>query len=333
MTTSTHPAAASVLTRRTDFEKAIIVTRKTQLEELLLRFHTPANARFYLEHAGGSFDPIAATHERYQAALRAVRRAVPGALKQHVIDRGYLPQFLFSDADLVITLGPDGLVVNTAKYLHGQPIVPVNPDPETIDGILLPISLRQVAATVKATLQGKARMKRLTMAQARLNDGQEILGVNDLFIGAQTHVSARYEIAQGSTSERHSSSGVIVSTGVGSTGWLQSIYAGALGVVKALGGQVAVPPGGGRLPWDTDHLVYAVREPFPSKTTATSMIFGVITRDRPLRLASHMASDGVIFSDGIEADYLPFNQGALAEIGLADRQTVLVTGGDRGHES
>ena len=325
MTTSTKPTAA-VLTRRAAFEKVIIVTRKTALEELLVRFHTRANARFYLKHAGSSFDPIEAEHERYQAALRVVRQAIPDALKQQVIGRGYLPQFLFGEADLVVTLGPDGLVVNTAKYLHGQPIVPVNPDPKIIDGILLPISLKRLAATLKATALGRARMKRLTMAQARLNDGQELLGVNDLFIGAQTHVSARYEIAQGRTAERHSSSGVIVSTGVGSTGWLQSIYAGAAGVMKALGAHVVLPPDGGRLPWDTDHLVYAVREPFPSKTTAASMVFGIITRESPLRLASHMASDGVIFSDGIEADYLPFNRGTHAEIGLADRQTVLVTG-------
>ena len=326
MTTATKPTA-SVLIRRTAFEKAIIITRKTALEELLVRFHTQANVRFYLEHAGGSFDPIAAEHERYQAALRTTREAVPGALKQQVIERGYLPQFLFSDTDLVVTLGPDGLVVNTAKYLHGQPIVPVNPDPHVIDGVLLPISLRRLAATLKATIQGRARLKQVTMAQARLNDGQEMLGVNDLFIGAQTHVSARYQIAQGSTSETHSSSGVIVSTGVGSTGWLQSVYAGAAGVARALGGQFALPPGGGRLPWDTDHLIYAVREPFPSKTTNASMVFGIITRDQPLHLTSHMAADGVIFSDGIEADYLPFNRGTLAEIGLADRQTVLVMGG------
>lgn len=324
MTTSTQPAAASV--RQTAFDKAVIVTRKTALEELLARFHTRAQARFYLEHAGTTFEPIAAEHDRYQAALHAVRQAIPGGLKQQVIDRAYLPQFIFGDDDLVVTLGPDGLVVNTAKYLRGQPIVPVNPDPTTVDGILLPISLRRVGATLKAALRGRARLKHVTMARARLNDGQEMLGVNDLFVGAQTHVSARYRITQGRTSETHSSSGIIVSTGVGSTGWLQSIYTGAAGVMRALGGQVTMPKGGGRLPWDTDHLVYTVREPFPSKTTATTLIFGVITREQPLRLDSHMAQRGVIFSDGIEADYLPFNRGAVAEIGLADRRAVLVIG-------
>ncbi|WP_246703280.1 MULTISPECIES: hypothetical protein [unclassified Rhizobium] len=35
--------------------------------------------------------------------------------------------------------------------------------------------------------------------------------------------------------------------------------------------------------------------------------------------------DGVIFSVGIEADFLPFNAGTLATIGLAERQGLLVT--------
>jgi hypothetical protein len=147
-----------------------------------------------------------------------------------------------------------------------------------------------------------------------------LLGFNDLFIGARSHVSARYDIAQGGNREFQSSSGIIVSTGAGSTGWLQSIYAGASGVVKALGGDVIEPVNNGRLPWDTAHLIYSVREPFPSKVTGTQITFGVIDKKHPLTITSHMTDNGVIFSDGIEADYLPFNTGATATIGVANRK-------------
>ena len=40
------------------FEKIVIVTRNTQLEELLARFNTAAQARFYLQQAGELFEPI-----------------------------------------------------------------------------------------------------------------------------------------------------------------------------------------------------------------------------------------------------------------------------------
>lgn len=309
---------------RTAFEKVVIVTRKTELEELVARFNTVAQSRFYLEHAGRDFTPIEAAHERFHGVLDGIRGLVPKGLKQQVIERSFLPQFTFGEADLVVTVGPDGLVVNVAKYLDGQPILPINPDPAHIDGILLPFTMQTAGSALGRALRREQPIKLVTMAEARTQDGQTLLGFNDLFIGARSHVSARYEIAQGKKHERQSSSGIIVSTGAGSTGWLQSIYTGAAGIVKALGGQVIPPPNGGRLPWDTEVLTYAVREPFPSKTTGTKLTFGTITRDSPLVLTSHMVENGVVFSDGIEADALGFNAGVTVTVSLAQHQASLV---------
>jgi len=316
--------ARRVSAGRAAFEKVVIVTRQTELEALVARFNSVAQARFYLEHAGQDFTPIAAAHERYHGVLDGTRRQVPRGLKHQVIERGLLPQFSFGEADLVVTVGPDGLVVNTAKYLDRQPILPLNPDPALIDGVLLPFILSDFEDALARSLRREQPIQSVTMAEARLNDGQRLLGFNDLFIGARSHVSARYEIANGQTRELQSSSGIIVSTGAGSTGWLQSIYAGAAGVVKALGGHVVPPPAHGRLPWDTDHLLYAVREPFPSKLTHTSLVFGTISMGEPLEVVSHMTDNGVIFSDGIEADYLKFNAGSTASISIAERQAQIL---------
>lgn len=309
-----------VSNRRIAFEKVVIVTRKTELEELTARFNSVPQAQFYLEHAGQDFTPIAAAHQRYHEVLAGVRDTIPGGLKSHVIERSFLPQYRFGEADLVITLGPDGLVVNTAKYLDGQPILPINPDPERIDGVLLPFTASSFSDALDSGLRQALPIQAVTMAETTLNDGQVLLGFNDLFIGARSHVSARYDIAQGKQQEFQSSSGIIVSTGAGSTGWLQSIYAGAVGVVEALGGQVKPPLNGGRLPWDTEVLMYAVREPFPSKVTGTQMTFGTISQAQPLTLTSHMSDNGVIFSDGIEADYLQFNSGTHATISVSNRK-------------
>ncbi|MBI5460779.1 MAG: hypothetical protein HY941_01160 [Gammaproteobacteria bacterium] len=310
---------------RTAFEKVVIVTRKTELEELVARFNTVAQSRFYLEHAGHDFTPIEAAHDRFHGVLDGIRGLVPKGLKQQVIERSFLPQFAFGEADLVVTVGPDGLVVNVAKYLDGQLILPVNPDPAHIDGVLLPFTGKTFGPALTKTLRREQHIQSVSMAEACTQDGQMLLGFNDLFIGARSHVSARYEIAQGKVHERQSSSGIIVSTGAGSTGWLQSVYAGAAGIVKALGGRATPPPNGGRLPWDTEALMFAVREPFPSKTTGTKLTFGMITRETPLVLTSHMSDNGVVFSDGIEADYLEFNAGVTARVQLAERKAYLVT--------
>lgn len=318
------PVSKPAAVGRAAYEKVVIVTRQTELEELVARFNSVPQARFYLEQAGHDFSPIAAAHQRYQSVLDGVRSTLPYGLKSQVIERRYLPQYSFGDDDLVITIGPDGLVVNTAKYLSTQPILAVNPDPQHIDGILLPFDADSFDAAFAASLQKALPIKPVTMAESRLNDGQQLLGFNDLFIGARSHVSARYDIKQGKLSEHQSSSGIIVSTGAGSTGWLQSIYTGATRVIETLGGKVRPLANDGRLPWDTDHLVYAVREPFPSKVTGTRLSFGIITRDRPLTLTSHMTGNGVIFSDGIESDYLQFNSGTTATVRVSNKKARLL---------
>ncbi|MDH5544977.1 MAG: hypothetical protein OEZ43_05255 [Gammaproteobacteria bacterium] len=307
------------------FETVVIVTKATVLEELVKRFNTQAQAKFYLEHAGQDFEAIRGKHEEYTQIVTQVRNAIPRGFRVQVLDRSLLPQYVFTKSDLIVVIGPDGLVVNTAKYVNeNQPIVAVNPDTTAIDGVLLPFTRESIFNGLEKTLLGKFRVKEITMAEVRLNDGQTLLAFNDLFIGAQSHVSARYDIRQGEKFEHHSSSGVIVSTGAGSTGWLRSVYAGATAIVEALGGKVTPPPNNGSIPWDSEYLIYSVREPFPSKSTQAQMVYGVITQDKPLIVTSNMASGGTIFSDGVEADRVEFNAGIIANIGLAKQRTHLV---------
>lgn len=75
---------------------------------------------------------------------------------------------------------------------------------------------------------------------------------------------------------------------------------------------------------DADYLFYTVREPFPSKTSSASLVLGKITREQPLELVSATPEGGVVFSDGIESDYIEFNSGTRATITLAEKQGHLV---------
>ena len=67
-----------------------------------------------------------------------------------------------------------------------------------------------------------------------------------------------------------------------------------------------------------------MREPFPSRSSEATIIVGNVSNDQPLILESHMPENGTIFSDGLEADYLEFNAGTVAEIKVADRQGRLI---------
>lgn len=303
-------------------EKVVIVTRKTVLEELIVRFNTIGQAKFYLEHAGQAFAPIQLTHQQYHAVLDRVRASIPAGVKHQVIDRAFLPQFTFGDADLVVTVGPDGQVVNTAKYLDRQPIVAINPDPNRIEGVLLPFTVETAMRPLAGAIFGEPNFKRVTMAEAVLSDGQRLLAFNDIFIGMRSHVSARYRIEVNGSSEDQSSSGILISTGAGSTGWLKSVHAGAAQIMGVAGDKKTVARG--RLPWDADRLIYVVREPWPSKSTGANIVYGSIARDTSFAVASQMAEGGVIFSDGVEADYLSFTAGLTATVRIADKKAQLV---------
>ena len=160
------------------------------------------------------------------------------------------------------------------------------------------------------------------MAEAKLTDGQSLLAFNDLFIGPKTHVSARYRLAWGGQSEPQSSSGVLVSTGAGSTGWLSSIFNMTRGIAGLTGGTFGIPT---HLEWEDLRLVFVVREPFISKHSQAHIVAGMIAPGEELLMESLMPSGGVIFSDGTESDFLQFDSGVTAAIRASDQKAHLVT--------
>jgi NAD kinase len=323
--------------------KIVLVTRPTRLAELVIRFNTVSQARFYVEHQGADFSDYLAEDETYHHALVQTQKILARIGRLQTVDRGFLPNFVFAPDDTIVTLGQDGLVANTLKYLDGQPLVGVNPDPARWDGKLLPFKVEDLSKVILEVIAHRRPTTNVTMAKAALNNGQTMYAVNDLFIGPKSHTSARYVIRSGELSEAQSSSGVIVSTGMGSTGWFKSLLTGAAAITQSAGtartqqmvGQLASKPPERshqkvklnvrtEFAWDAKCLFYTVREPFPTHTTGTSMVFGRITSETPLMLSSQMAENGVIFSDGIERDFLEFNSGTQAVISIAERQGVLV---------
>lgn len=304
--------------------KIVLVKRKTRLEDLIARYNTIAQAKFYIEHMGNDFSDYIAEDERYKQAITKAHSQLEEIGRVQVVDREYVPNFIFGDDDIVVVIGQDGLVANTLKYLSNQQLIGVNPDPARWDGVLLPFQVSDLKLVVEDVFRKRRKIKEVSMAKAALNDGQTICAVNDLFIGQRTHVSSRYQIQLGERHEYQSSSGIIVSTGLGSTGWLKSILTGAANIVNGISEQKIKVPQEGGLPWNIDYLYFSVREPFSSKTSAADIVFGKVTKESPLKILSQMPENGVIFSDGIESDYLQFNSGIEATITIAEKKGHLV---------
>ncbi|GAA1770034.1 hypothetical protein [Luedemannella helvata] len=293
--------------------RVVVVSRPSELTELLGRHGTRAAAAYFLRERGRSLDEVDARHEALQAALTAVGGAIPADWRRGHVSRADLPRFLFAPEDVIIAVGQDGLVANVAKYLSGQPVIGVDPEPGRNAGVLVRHQPGSIAPLLRAAVAGRAGVQQRTMVAATLDDGQRLLGLNEIYFGHPTHQSSRYTVrVPASGQERHSSSGVIVSTGTGATGWTHSISR-----------QRADAPD---LPGpDEAALCWFVREAWPSPATGVRLTSGRIGADQKLELLSE-AEAQVVFADGVESDHLVLAFGQRLEVSVAPRQLHLVLG-------
>jgi NAD kinase len=283
--------------------RAVVVTRPTDLEMMLLRHGTLAQARFFLESRGQAVQSMVDRHTVQEDAVHKALNAIPLSWRRARIQRSDLDRFLFEPDDVVIAVGQDGLVANVAKYLSGQPVVGVNPSKALFDGVLV----RHAPGSVQKLLEEAARgcaCEERTMVQATTSDGQRLVALNEVYVGHRTHQSSRYRIGFQKKEERHSSSGLIVCTGTGSTGWAKSVS------MKREGCAPLPAP-------LSKELTFLVREPWPSVVTGTDIADGLFSPGQSLVLTSEMNDGGVVFGDGIEQDALDLPFGPVLTVQAA----------------
>jgi hypothetical protein len=286
--------------------RLVLATRPTAFERVIARHGTLGQARFFLAQRGQSLDELQRRHAEQEAAVAMIDNAAPRDWRRARVSRGEFDRFLFQDDDVVVAVGQDGLVANLAKYLQGQPVIGANPSPDWFDGVLVPHPIAAVPDLVRVAATGRAACEERTLLAAELDDGQRLLALNEVFVGHCSHQSARYRIDTGDREERQSSSGLIVATGTGASGWARSIHA-------MRRSQLPLPAP------DERRLLFFVREPFPSRATGTSVQEGSIDATSPLQVTSEMDEGGVLFGDGIESDRIEFTYGARVRVGCADR--------------
>ena len=291
--------------------RCVLIERPTEYEELLVRHGTREQVRFFLAQRGQSLEEVQRRHQRHRDHHARVLGSVPAPWRRASIQRADLDRFLFAPEDIIVVLGQDGLVANVAKYLNTQPVIGLNPQPEINPGVLVlhaPEAAGDLLADVAA---GRASAQRRTMVGASLDDGQSLVALNEIFVGHESHQSARYTLALGERSERQSSSGVIIATGTGATGWAASLH-------LERHSSLALPGPEER------RLAFFVREPWPSAATATTLTEGAMAAGQTLLITSELGDGGVLFGDGIESDRLRIDWGQRIEIAVADRVLHLI---------
>ena len=293
--------------------RVVVVHRRTELDELVARHGTLGQVGFFLSTRGRDLAEVQDRHEATRAAVEAVTAAIPLDWRQGAVERSDLDRFLFAPEDIVVVTGQDGLVANVAKYLDGQPVIGIDPEPRRNAGVLVRHPPSEAAALLHATAHGTAGIEERTMVEARADDGQTLTALNEVYVGAPTHQTARYRLTtpEGRTEEQ-ASSGLIVSTGTGATGWCRSAW-------LERHSSLALPtPGEPRLTW-------FVREAWPSPATGTTCTEGELAAGETL--AIDVASDRLVaFGDGIESDALSLGWGQQVVVRRSARVLRLITG-------
>lgn len=292
--------------------RVVLVHRRSEYDELMARHGTRQQAAFFLDQRGRSLDDLEAARDALAAATRAVTAAVPTEWRRAEVERADLARFVFGPEDVIVVVGQDGLVANVAKYLDGQPVVGINPDPGRNPGVLVPHPPQAVADLLAAAARGP-RVQPRTMVEATTDDGQVLGALNEVYVGHPSHQSARYQLhlADGRR-ERQSSSGVLVGTGTGATGWLRSAWQERYSDLL--------------LPEPTDPtLCWFVREAWPSPATGTTLTEGAVDDGEAIVLLAE-SDQLVCFGDGIEADALSLTWGQRLTIRTAARRLQLVVG-------
>ncbi|MFD8790166.1 NAD(+)/NADH kinase [Streptomyces vinaceus] len=293
--------------------RAVVVHRRTEYEELLARHGTHGQAAFFLSSRGRSIDEVVRRHERTRQALREVAAAVPLTWRSARVERADLDRFLFAPEDVVVVVGQDGLVANTAKYLRGQPVVGIDTDPGRNPGVLVRHRCADAGSLLHAAIAGGGRAEELTMVEAVADDTQRLVALNEIYLGSPGHQTARYRLGSDgdqAPGEAQASSGVLVGTGTGATGWLRSLW-------LERGSSAGLPAPCER------RLLWFVREAWPSPATGTTRVAGELGRGQGLRLT--VESDRmVVFGDGMEGDALELTWGQSVRLGIAETSLHLV---------
>lgn len=186
--------------------------------------------------------------------------------------------------DLVISIGGDGTFLSASHYIENTPILGVNSDTNRSEGALTTIDLSQLNDKIKKILNNKIKIKEYTREKIILHQKNKKVetenALNETFFGnINPHYTTNYEIDYKNKSENQRSSGVVISTGTGSTAWYHSM-------------------GGFPFSREKKQLKFRIRELYQRKLHKSKIKKGKIKNNEKLTIISKM-NHAIIAIDSI----------------------------------
>lgn len=258
--------------------KITVVYKKSVYQHCLDRYGEVTKENCY------DYDRICASHREQQNSLELVKKCLP--------DAAFLPaeklEKPLEEQDLIIAVGGDGTGIKALHFVKNTPFLLMNADISASEGALAQCNRFNFEEKLKLFKEGKYGIEEWTRLKTTV-DGKELPpAVNEVFVGAKvSYLTSRYFI----NGEEHKSSGLIVSTGTGSTAWYSSC-------------------GGKPFPKNAKYGKFIVREPYQGTLKKSKLLDG----QTPVSVRSKMF-DGIVAIDAIQE--FKVDRGASIEIDVS----------------
>ncbi|MBW3014099.1 NAD(+)/NADH kinase [Candidatus Woesearchaeota archaeon] len=237
------------------------------------------------------YDRVCSSHKEQQKTLELVKKLLPDAkvLPSEKVNKP------FKEQDLIIAVGGDGTGIKTLHYVKNTPFLLVNSDISASEGALAQCNRFNFEERLNMFKKGKYKIEEWTRLKTTVNGKELPSAINEVFIGAKVaYLTSRYFI----NGEEHKSSGLIVSTGTGSTAWYSSC-------------------GGKPFPKDAKYGKFIAREVYTGALHKPKLIEG----KTPVKITSKMF-DGIVAIDAIQE--FKIERGAKIEIDVSDTPARMV---------
>ncbi len=133
-----------------------------------------------------------------------------------------LDRELLRPASLVISIGGDNYFQNVAHFLEDQLIIGVNSDPVNSDGSLTSFTSDSLKDFLTRLKENQFNIEEWTTLKATLNGRRlKTPSVSEIYIGAYKSTDMSRYLLNG---EEQKSSGLIITTPAGRTGWYSAAY-------------------------------------------------------------------------------------------------------------
>ena len=167
---------------------------------------------------------LTASHQMHYKSFERVKNALSSA--GIPFQRVYMPYAAYDEfqgRDLVISVGGDGTVLNTSHYvLDSTPVLTIKSDTRS-QGALCIVQPSEIEEAIEKLIEGRFSQESWSRIEGKLGNRTDI-ALNEILIGNKyTPKAAVYEISLNGKTEKQMSSGLIITTGAGSTGFYSNI--------------------------------------------------------------------------------------------------------------